>query len=114
MRHQYVGAEPHLRAPANPHHSTDPAMPRSVPIPDPPGSGLDARPHPDLVPVQHTGRAERAGMAGSADGSRRAEIRAARQLLCVDGGLWTGAETDEPTGGEELDGVAQWFSGAAE
>jgi hypothetical protein len=68
----------------------------------------------DLVSLQYSGSAERAGMAGQANEPGRIEVRAAGELFCLAGGLSAGAGVDEPAGGEELGGSAERFRRAIE
>src|SRR5260370_29748125 len=70
---------------------------------------MDGWPDSGLVPRQLSGRHERAGMAGPADGQGRVEVPAARELFCMDRGLRTGAEADEPTVGDELGRTPERF-----
>src|ERR1700722_12482717 len=107
MRDQHAGAEPHVRTSGHTHHSPDAALPCSVPLPDPSRVGLDARQNPDLVSLQYSGSAERAGMAGPANEPGRIEVRAAGELFCLAGGLSAGAGADEPAVREELGGAVE-------
>jgi hypothetical protein len=70
--------------------------------------------NPNLVFLQYSGSAERAGMAVPADEPGRIEVRAAGELFCLAGGLSAGAGADEPAGGEELGGSAERIRRAIE
>src|ERR1700721_1477860 len=82
-------------------------MPAPLPLSDPSAVRLHERPHPDLVSVPNPDLSERAGVAGAAEGCRRAALRAARQLLHLAGTPRAGAATDGPTGPLRLAGAAE-------
>jgi hypothetical protein len=62
----------------------------------PSGGGMDVRADSDVVPLQHSGRRERPGMAGPTDGQGRVEVPATGELFCVDRRLRAGPEAAEP------------------
>ena len=70
------------------------ALPVPVSLLDASGVRVHERTHPELVSVSDPDLPERAGMAGAADGRRKAELRAAGQLLSMGGGLGAGAAID--------------------
>src|SRR4030095_16304807 len=85
-----------------------------VSISDPSGGGMDVRADSNVVPLQYSGRRKRPGMAGATDGQRRVEVPTTRELFCMDRGLHTGPEADEPAVRDELGRTPERFCSAVE
>src|ERR1017187_7631066 len=107
MRTQQYGNQPFVRTPGHSHREPPETMPSHLSISDPSAGGMDVCAHPDLVPLQHSGRPEWTGMAGSSNGSGKLEVPPAGQLLRLDRGLRPSSETDGPAVGDQLDRFAE-------
>src|SRR5450755_1494239 len=109
-----VEPSPSFRTQRHSPGSPDETLPGALSIPDPSASGMDVCADPDLVPVQHSGGTEWAGMASPSNGPAGVEIPATGQLFCLDRRLQRSPETATPAVGEQLGRVAERFRRAVE
>src|SRR5438477_10080573 len=75
MRAQHRRTQPHFRTQRHTYGASVKALSGDLSLPDPSPGGVDVRAHPDVVSIQYSGGAERAGMAGAANGPGGIEYR---------------------------------------